>query len=69
VQDEKVFVQKNQLAMTREEGEVVKQKVGEKEDVLVLSWLHDEPPFGHGLVLDHRLFLHERCQRCHCLYS
>jgi hypothetical protein len=58
---EKALVWKDKLVLTCKEGEVVKGKVGEKEDVLELLWLHNEPPFGHGLMLDHHLFLHERC--------
>jgi hypothetical protein len=61
---EKVLLQKNKLALTCEEGEVVTWKMEEKEDMLELPWLYDKPPFGHGLTLDHHL----RCWKCHYLY-
>jgi hypothetical protein len=58
------LLQKDELASTFKEGEVVKGKVGEKVDVLELPWLHNGLPFEHRLVLDHHL----RCWKCHYLY-
>jgi hypothetical protein len=57
---EKVLVRKDKSVLYHEEGEVVKRKVGEKEDVLGLPWLHNELPFVREPVLGHHLFLHER---------